>query len=77
MTSKHANPMTETEIFAHCGRALTKIDNRGPRGLEMVTHEEITAMALLIDLFGVGHLCLSTADAVDRLNTTEQKETMS
>ena len=45
MTRKHANPMTETEILAHCGRAIVKIDTRGPRGVEMVTHDEITAMA--------------------------------
>lgn len=61
-------PMTETEILAHCGRALRKIDQRGPRGVEMVTHEEIVAMAALIDTTGAGHLCLQTADAVDRLN---------
>ena len=30
--------------------------------------------ALLIDLIGAGHLCRHTAEAVDRLNTTEQKE---
>ena len=74
MTRKHANPMTETEILAHCGRAIVKIDTRGPRGVEMVTHDEITAMALLIDLTGAGHLCRHTAEAVYRLNTTEQKE---
>lgn len=61
-------PMTETEMLAHCGRALRKIDQRGPRGVEQVTHEEITAMAALIDTTGAGHLCLQTAEAVDRLN---------
>lgn len=60
--------MTETEMLAHCGRALRKIDSRGMRGVEQVTHEEIVAMAALIDSTGAGHLCLETAEAVDRLN---------
>lgn len=49
---------TETEILSRCGSALTKIDRRGRRGTEMVTHDEIEAMAALIDLTGAGHACL-------------------
>jgi len=62
------SPMTETEILAHCGNALAKIDSRGPRGVEQVTHEEIIALAALVDLTGAGPLCIETAQAVDRLN---------
>jgi len=69
---KDATPMTETEILAHCGRALRKIDQRGPRGVEMVTNEEITALAALVDLTGAGPLCIETSIALDRL--MEQKE---
>ncbi|CUH68019.1 hypothetical protein TG4357_03344 [Thalassovita gelatinovora] len=63
--------MTETEMLAHCGRALRKIDQRGPRGVEMVTLDEITALAVLVDLTGAGPLCIETAIAVDRLNEQE------
>jgi len=59
--------LTETEMLALTGRALTKIDKRGRRGTEMVTHDEIEAMAALIDLTGAGPLCIETAQAVDRL----------
>lgn len=65
-------PLTETEMLAHCGRAIRKVD-RGPRGVEQVTHEEITALAALIVSTGAAQLCLETAEAVDRLN--EEKGT--
>ena len=58
---------TETEILAHCGNALVKIDSRGRRGTETVTYDEIEAMAALIDLTGAGQLCLETAQAADNL----------
>lgn len=65
---------SETEILAHAGRAIGKIDARGRRGTEMVTHDEIEAMAALIDLTGIGQICLETAAAVDRLNEQKEKQ---
>ena len=47
---------SETEMLAHCGRALRKIDHGDRRGTFMVTHDEIEAMAALIDSIGLGHL---------------------
>ena len=76
MRMAEITPMTETELLAHCGRAIAKIDARGPRGVEKVTHDEIVAMALLIDLTGAGYLCRHTAEAVDRLpHPPEQEKT--
>lgn len=53
---------SETEMLAHCGRALRKIDHRDRRGTFMVTHDEIEAMAALIDSIGLGHLCIQAAE---------------
>jgi hypothetical protein len=63
-------PMTETELLALCGSALTKIDTRGRRGTEMVTHDEIEAMAGLIDLTGAGHACLLAHRHIRKDSTT-------
>ncbi|KPN64278.1 hypothetical protein SAMN04488527_101281 [Aliiroseovarius crassostreae] len=41
---------TEPEMIAHSASAMRKIDARGKRGAEMVTHTEIVAMACLIHL---------------------------
>lgn len=63
---------TETEILALAGSALVKIDSRGRRGTERVTHDEIEAMAALIVQTGAGFACLETYRAAETV--LRQKE---
>lgn len=56
---------SETEMLAHCGRALTKIDTRGRRGTETVTHDEIEAMAALLVSVGAVSACKAAMTAID------------
>ncbi len=44
---------TEAEMLELAGSAIGKIDARGQRGAERVTHDEIIAMALLIHLMAM------------------------
>ncbi len=48
-----SDPFTVPELLAHAGRAIGKVDARGPRGAEKVTTDEIIAMAMLLAVFGV------------------------
>jgi hypothetical protein len=64
--------LTEEEMLALSGSALTKIDGKGPRGTSMVTFQEIEAMAALIDCMGAGHACLRAFDAAKLTLTGDQ-----
>ncbi len=46
-------PRPADDVFRHTSTALGKIDLYGPRGLTMVTFDEIEAMALLLAALGV------------------------
>ncbi|MBN7785163.1 hypothetical protein JYP51_09550 [Ponticoccus gilvus] len=48
---------TEPEMLALCGSAMAKIDTRGRRGTEMVTHDEIEALAAYVECTGGGPAC--------------------
>ncbi|MBV6635771.1 MAG: hypothetical protein KI788_07700 [Mameliella sp.] len=50
-------PMTEAEMLAKAGSAISKIDRSGLRGASMVTMEETIAMAALIECLGAGPAC--------------------
>ena len=41
------------DVLRHASTALGKVDHYGPRGLTMVTFDEIEAMALLLAALGV------------------------
>lgn len=45
--------LTSEQITQRAGRALHKIDLWGPRGLSMVTFQEIEALAMVAALAGV------------------------
>lgn len=44
---------TEAEMLELAGSAIGKIDARGQRGAERVTHDEIIALALLVHVMAV------------------------
>ena len=44
---------TMPELLMLAGRAIGRIDARGPRGAEQASHDEIIAMATLLVLFGI------------------------
>lgn len=44
---------TMAELIHHAGRAMAKVDARGRRGAERVTHDEIEAMAVLLAVLGI------------------------
>lgn len=48
---------TETEMLELCGSAIAKIDRRGRRGTEKVTHDEIEALAAYVECTGGGTVC--------------------
>lgn len=45
--------ITEREMLERAARGLGKIDLWGPRGLTMITIEELEAMALTLAAFGL------------------------
>lgn len=51
-------PLTHGEITTRAGHALHKIDQWGPRGLSMVTYQEIEALAAVAALAGIAPLPL-------------------
>ena len=55
-----AERFTIVELVAHAGRAIGKIDTRGRRGTEKVTHDEIEAMAALLAVLGIAAIPPST-----------------
>ena len=50
-------PFEEEQMLALAGRAIGKIDLHGRRGTSMVTHEEVEAMAALVECLGAGPAC--------------------
>lgn len=46
-------PMPAPEVLHLAAKALGKIDLYGPRGISMVTFQEVEAMALLLAVLGV------------------------
>lgn len=55
-----AERFTIHELVDHAGRAIGKVDARGRRGTERVTHDEIEAMAALLAVFGIAAIPPST-----------------
>ena len=51
---------TIPQLVEHAGRAIGKVDARGRRGAEKVTHEEIEAMAALLAVLGIAAIPPST-----------------
>lgn len=51
--SVELSPLREADIIRLSRLALHRIDTRGPRGIDLITHEEIWAMALHLVLLGV------------------------
>lgn len=51
---------TMAELAEHAGRAIGKVDAKGRRGTERVTHDEIEAMAVLLAVMGVAAIPPST-----------------
>lgn len=50
---KPADPFTFAEMLGHARSAIDKVDARGERGAEKVTHEEIIAMCTLLVTLGL------------------------
>ena len=48
-----AERLTKTELMTRAARGLGKVDALGPRGVTLVTFEEIEAMAGMLALFGL------------------------
>ena len=56
--------MSGTEILAHCGRAVDKVDRYGPRGLTLVNQQEIEALTLYVVGTGGGPACRHAATSL-------------
>lgn len=53
-------PFTQTDLILLAGRAIGKIDLRGPRGAEQASTEEVIAMATLLVILGIPSIPPST-----------------
>ena len=50
-------PLTEAEMIERAARGVGKVDYHGPRGITLVTMDEIEAMATLLACFGLKAIC--------------------